>query len=541
MAVARPTNWLDPDYSEVFRERAARLRRVRRDDRWDDLIAYYQSGHYREFVEDWVVTFVPWRVNMGKESKVPLLLFPRQIELFDWLMERWNASKSRPLSQQEQGLIEKSREMGASWVVLAFALCIWLFEKKTQIAVGSRKEIYVDKLGDMDSLLEKFRFMVMELPEELRPIGYVPGKHDKLMLIENPETGSRLKGEAGAQIGRGGRTSLYIVDEAAFLEDPDSVESALSQNAKCRIDLSTPNGVGGPFYTKRFGGKIPVFTLKWTDDPRKDDAWYAEICATKDPKVVAQEIDLDYEASGEETVILSSWVRASQALRRRLTKTGEIKALFEKYRDEGVAGLDVGGGRAYSVVVPRFGPIVQPSIRWKDNEDIDTAGRAVRIAVEAGARLLKYDAVGVGKNMASRFKQLQRIKVRAVTAGAKPSLTQWPDRKSSRDKFLNLKAELWWIARDRLRRTYEHWLWIEGQGGVEHPLDDLLLLPEDANLCGELPIVGYGETDSGKIVIEKKKRLESRGIASPDHAEALMLTLAPAPARATSGKTRGYY
>ena len=541
MAVARPTDWRDPDYSEVLRERHRRLMQVRRDDAWDALIAYYRAGHYREFVEDWVKTFVPWRVPMGKRQDVPFLFFPRQAELFDWLCERWNCAKARPLSEQEQGLIEKSREMGATWVVLAFALCVWLFEAKSQIAVGSRKEIMVDQLGDMDSLLEKFRYMVLKLPEELRPIGYVPGKHDRYMRIENPETGSWIKGEAGDQIGRGGRTSLYIVDEAAFLDNPDRVEAALSQNAKCRIDLSTPHGIGGPFYTKRFSGKVPVFTLHWRHDPRKDDAWYAQQCATKDPKVVAQEIDLDYEASGEETVILSQWVRASQALRRQLARTGELKALFEKHKNDGVAGLDVGGGRNYSVLVPRFGPIVQPSIRWKDDQDTDTAGRASRVAVEAGCRFLKYDAVGIGRNMAARFRQLNRIKVRGVNVGGQASMTRWADGKFARDKFTNLKAELWWTARDRLRRTYEHWLWTEGQGGTQHPLDDLLLLPDDATLCGELSLVGYDETDTGKLKIEKKRRLESRGIASPDHADALMLTLAPAPPRAASGRTRGYY
>lgn len=541
MAVARPTNWLDPDYSEVLRERHERLKRIRRDDAWDQVIAYYRAGHYREFVEDWVTTFVPWRVPMGKTPDVPFLLFPKQAELFDWLCERWNAAKGRPISEQEQGLIEKSREMGASWVCLAFALCVWLFEARTVIAVGSRKEPYVDEIGDMDSLLEKFRYMVLKLPEELRPIGYVPGKHDRRMKIENPETKSLIKGEAGTNIGRGGRASLYLVDEAMFLEDPESIEAALSQNAKCRIDLSSVNGTGGPFYKKRFSGNIPVFTLKWTDDPRKDDAWYANQCATKDPKVVAQEIDLDYEASGEESVIYSSWVRASQALRRKLAKSGELRALFKKYQHEGVAGMDVGGGRNFSVVVPRFGPIVQPSIKWKDTQDIDTPGRASRVAVEAGCSILKYDSVGIGHNMAARFRQLNRIKVRPVNAGGKPSRRVWPDKKTSRDKFANLKAELWWIARDKLRATYEHWMFTEGQGGIQHPLDDLLLLPEDATLCGELSLVGYSETDSGKTTIEKKRQLRARGIESPDHAEALILSFAPAPPRAASGKTRGYY
>jgi phage terminase large subunit len=46
--------------------------------------------------------------------------------------------------------------------------------------------------------------------------------------------------------------------------------------SNCKIDVSTPNGPNGPFYRKRHGGKVPVFTFHWRDDPRKGPAWYAE-------------------------------------------------------------------------------------------------------------------------------------------------------------------------------------------------------------------------------------------------------------------------
>lgn len=540
MAVARPTNWKDPKYADVFRERLLRLQRVRKDERWDDLIRYYRAGHYVEFIEDWVFTYVPWNVPRGKPAFVPFVLFPKQAELIRFLQEHYAASQHTVA--QQQLLVEKCREVGASWVVLAFLLCVWLFEPGSKIAVGSRKEALVDTLGDPDSLLEKFRLMVRMLPPELQPIGYVEEKHARTMKIKNPETGSMVTGEAGDNIGRGGRSGIYFVDEAAFLENPDKVEAALSQNAKLRIDVSTPNGMGNAFATKRFSGKFPVFTFRWTDDPRKDDAWYADQCAKLDPKTVAQEIDLDYEASGEESIIYAQWVRASQALRRRLQQSGEFAQILARHRKAGgIGGLDIGGGRNYSVFVPRFGPIVGEPVRWKDDQEIDTAGRASRIAVEAGCSILKYDSVGVGRNMVVRFRQLNRIKVHGVNVGESPRPRRWPDGKLSTDKFLNMKAELWWTARDKLRRTYEHWLAVEGKGGEIHPIDDLLLLPEDSMLCSQLSLPGYRDTNSGKIQVESKQRLLKRGIESHDHADALMLTLAPAPARARSGKTSGYY
>ncbi|VEA68118.1 Uncharacterised protein [Serratia plymuthica] len=50
----------------------------------------------------------------------------------------------------------------------------------------------------------------------------------------------------GDNIGRGDHTTLYLVDEAAFLQRPLLIDAALSQTTRCRIDLSSVNGVGGP-------------------------------------------------------------------------------------------------------------------------------------------------------------------------------------------------------------------------------------------------------------------------------------------------------
>jgi hypothetical protein len=69
---------------------------------------------------------------------------------------------------------------------------------------------------------------------------------------------------------------------------------------------------------------------------------------------------------------------------------------------------------------------------------------------------------------------------------------------------------------------------LEGKGGKEHPVTDLLALPsgdkESDQLCLELSLVKWGRNERGKIVIEKKDELKRRGINSPDYADSLMLT-----------------
>ena len=163
--------------------------------------------------------------------------------------------------------------MGLSWLSVALACVLCITHDGLVIGFGSRKEEYVDKIGSPKSLFFKARMFLQLLPPELRG-GYEQGVTDPHMRIRFPNTGSIVVGEAGDGIGRGDRASIYFVDEAAFLERPQLVESSLSQTTNCRLDISTPNGLANPFAEKVRSGKFDTFIFHWRDDPRKDDEWY---------------------------------------------------------------------------------------------------------------------------------------------------------------------------------------------------------------------------------------------------------------------------
>jgi phage terminase large subunit len=116
---------------------------------------------------------------------------------------------------------------------------------------GSRKEEYVDKIGDPKALFPKSPHLHGEVADELRA-GYVPGKTDTFTTPDVPGTGSIMMGEAGDNIGRGGTTALYVVDESAFLSTRTRWTRPWARATACRIDISTPNGLGNPFAQKRF-------------------------------------------------------------------------------------------------------------------------------------------------------------------------------------------------------------------------------------------------------------------------------------------------
>lgn len=523
------TDWKAPDYSAVYRFRNWNYNRLKRggQDAWDAAWSYYAS-HPCEAITDWVTTYDPRLAALGRDPYLPFVLFPRQREAVDWM---WNCYK-----EQDERVMEKSRDCGATWMAVGFSWWLWTFHSGVQIGFGSRKEKLVDNIGDPDTILQKFRMVLDRMPLEMKPIGFNTNEDYPFMRIKNRENGSVIIGQGGRNIGRGGRSSLYFVDEAAFLEHPEEAEAALSANSDAKIWLSTPNGTGNPFYRKRFSGNFKVFTFHWSEDPRKDQAWYDKKKQTLEPEVFAQEVDLDYEASDTQIVIPSLWVRASQALRQALERDGLMPTLAAQ---GSIAGLDVaGGGAAKSVLIPRNGPTVGKSIAWSDEDTINTAGRAREAADQVGAWIIKFDSIGIGRGVAAAFRRMPGLITQGVNVGDRPTRERWPDKKRACDKFVNLKAELWWIVRDALRRTYEHWLHYEGRDGVAHDVDDLLLLPSDDALCAELSLPRYFYTESGKIQIESKKQMAARGVASPDHADALVLTYAPRKSTKKSTRVR---
>ena len=175
---------------------------------------------------------------------------------------------------------------------------------------GSAVEIKIDRSGDPDTLFFKIRSFLEHLPPEFNA-GFSLDTCSADKRVSFPLTGSSITGEAGDQAGRGGRKAMFIVDESAHFEHPKIIDKNLSANTKCRIDMSSVNGMANSFYTRAHNPAIRRFDFTWRDDPRKDMKWYEQQCAELDEVVIKQEIDCDFAASLEGVCIPSQWVQAA--------------------------------------------------------------------------------------------------------------------------------------------------------------------------------------------------------------------------------------
>jgi len=480
-------DWKNPDYAPVWAARIERLNRLRAEPGMLPGLKAFYADHPVEFITDWMCTFDPRNVERGIDSVIPFLLFPKQAEFVEFVVARWRA--------REDWLCEKSRDMGVSWLCVAIATWMWLFHPGTVVGFGSRKEEYVDKLGDPKSLFWKIREALNLLPVEFKPAGYSERAHALSMRIVNPENGSTIVGESGDNIGRGNRTSIYFKDESAFYERPDAIDAALSQTSNCKGDVSTPNGAGNPFYRKRHSGKIKVFVFDWHDDPRKDQAWYERQADALDPVIVAQEIDRSYTAS-----VSNAWIAGEIVLAARHRGPADVQAIGPL-----MMGVDVARfGDDKSAITLRRGRVVYPQIVFGQCDVVDVVGRVIR-AIEDWGEIpaqIAVDTIGIGAGVAD----LLRRKYPRQTVDVNSSL-----RLSDGQNF-NLRARMWRDLREYLKN-----------GAV---------IPSDPELSTDLTALQY-EFRGGALLMESKEDAKRRGIKSPDRADSLALTFA-FPARDAS-------
>ena len=519
-----------PDYVAVFKHRLARLRRIRANPECLPLLRTYYRTHIADFIDDWGTTYDPRNVAKGLPALMPFILFPRQREWVEFFMKCWQ--ENRP------GITEKSREMGMSWLTVAVSSSICMTYDGVEVGFGSRKEEYVDQKGDPKSLFWKARKFIANTPAEFRGM-WDERKHAPYMRVEFPNTQSIITGEAGDNIGRGARASFYFVDESAWLPRPELVEASLAETTSCRQDISTPHGMNNPFARKRFGGNIEVFTFHWRDDPRKDQAWYDKKCKDiDDPVVIAQEIDLDYNASLEGVLIPAAWVRASIDAHTKLgiNPTGRRKMALD-VADE---------GKDRNAAAGVHGILLEFLDEWsgEGGDIVKTTERAFTLADACGYSEVDYDGDGLGAGVRGdarvinerRNKQgIVKIKFNVFHGsgaviypkGDPFQLSgQHKDGEKGRtneDFFENYNSQSWWSLRRRF--MYTHRAIVDG---LEVNPDEIIsipsTLPNYRKLMAELsqPVIKVNET-TGKILIIKAPD----GAKSPNLADAVKIVLAP--------------
>jgi hypothetical protein len=463
------------------------------------------------FVEDCCFVYEPRNASKGEPIRIPVVLFERQRQFLEWMVERFQTKTSAP--------VEKSRDSGATWMAACFAVWLWLFYPGSITGFGSRKEILVDRNGDMNSIFEKVRTIIRLLPVYLKPKKFSEQAHSNFMRLLNPENEAAIVGEAGDNIGRGGRTSVYIIDESAFLERPELVEASLSATTDVRIDISTP--CAGTIFNTWTAVEPRKFIFDVRDVPWHTDEWLKAKEEESRSKglhhIFRQEFLRDPTAGIAGQLIPSTWVEAAIDAHLKLGITPSGKKF---------AGLDVAdGGRDRSALAMRHGILLHYCVSRADLLADGAGNWAYFEAMEKGCDLLRYDSIGVGAGAAAALRTKKVIKSEGWSAAAEvvtPNLKYEGNRTHS-DMFANAKSQAWWLLRDRFLKTYQ--AVVEGKRGID---PDIIIslssdLTELRELKSELSQVTYKHNPSGKVLIDKAPD----GQPSPNRADSVMIAFAP--------------
>jgi hypothetical protein len=336
----------------------------------------------------------------------------------------------------------------------------------------------------------------------------------------NPATGALIGGEAGDDMGRGGRSSLYFLDEFGKMPRAHDVDAAVAGNTNVVVYATTATGPGTRAAEQRNNLSIARFEIGWEHDPRRTPEYRDRLLEDFGPEIVAREYDRNWDALSAVNAIPLGWIRAAVGLVLPQKPTSTVNA-----------GLDVAdGGSAESVCVVRRGSTVVALEHWtsREGEDVvDTGLRGLALARQHGASALMIDAIGVGAGALGAAKRAVNgspVNVVGVQVSHPASSRRYPDdgeAHTARDRFINLRAELWWQVRLRFQRAAEH-----VRDGAAHEPDDMISIPDDPVLIAQLSSPRLEVSTDGRLKLESKESMARRGVRSPDRADALILAFA---------------
>jgi hypothetical protein len=437
----------------------------------------------REDILYWVnlyaMTYNPRRVP----STIPFITYDYESKLILELVDA--------VQGQKDVLVEKSRDMGVTWCVLLVFTWFWMFKGEGyDFLLGSRKEQYIDGIGNMDTLLEKIRFLIRNTPAYMRPKGFDWKRHSNYMKIINPTTQATITGEAtNANFSRSGRRRAIFFDEFAFWETDAEAWRASADSTNCRIVVSTPCGLNNQFAKLRHSGSIDVKTLHWKLHPEKDQAWYENECKRRnqDKVEIAQELDINYEGS-EEGVLFDF---------------GELKRAVHNQPvmspDRIVVALDPAGEGEDEAVfyVMNNGNVIERKF-IKTSKDPELAAEAIMLINKYKAQVFIADSIGnavadiVSMLLGDNKRSVKVIKFKSSEKAKDPT-------------YFNRRDEVYHLASVQMR-----------SGNVQ--VDD------DYTLMKQLNATKYSK-DNGRIYISSKEEIKKLIGSSPDRADAWVLAV----------------
>ena len=327
------------------------------------------------------------------------------------------------------------------------------------------------------------------------------GVEGRLWSAENPDAYAGVHNFAGV---------MLVFDEASGIDDAIWSVAAgfFTENTPNRFWLafSNPRRNSGYFY-ECFNSKREFWKNKIVD---------ARSVEGTDKQVYQQIID-EYGADSSQAhvEVYGEFPNASddQFIGSRLVDDAMDRPRWKDQSAPVIVGVDPARfGSDSTVIAVRQGRDIVAIKKYKGDDTMEVVGRVIEAIEEYKPALVVVDEGGLGAGVVDRLKE-QRYKIRGVNFGTK-----------SKNPLMwgNKRAEMWGEMREWLKSA---------------------AIPKDRFLKNDLTGPMMKPDSKGTIFLESKKDMKSRGLASPDAADAIAVTFAfPVAHRETIDRNprRGY-
>lgn len=186
-----------------------------------------------------------------------------------------------------------------------------------------------------------------------------------------------------------------------------------------------------------------------------------------------------------------------------------------------VLGLDVARfGSDDSALVARLGPLILDAWTWHGHDEDATVGKVLvhtESLVKKGLRPRRIfvDGIGVGKGVVERLRRSEKMRKLGVAVVSVHVGEASPD-----DECELMRDALWWRARKLFDPKIGGY-----SDGTKPVISREISIDLTDRLVGELSGPKFSYTKRQRIKVESKDDMRDRGLASPDLADALLLTL----------------
>lgn len=173
------------------------------------------------------------------------------------------------IRHNQSAVIEKSREMGGTYLCVLLIVWACLFHPWKKFLVISRSAEAVDNPGDPDCVFWKIDQVLEYLPDWMR------GEVQRRKMYFGFPSGSKVTGQASTgKAGVGGRATAIFLDEFSQVKEDREVRQRTASTTHCRIFNGTHLGVGTEFYKLCQQPEVKKIRMHWTQHPDKRQGLY---------------------------------------------------------------------------------------------------------------------------------------------------------------------------------------------------------------------------------------------------------------------------